>query len=1048
MIQKKFKLTHDVDPPKVGTDYMEYGFDRIEELMRQTDVKTKYLPRTILLEDMDLMLFEYIKNGGMKLVIDNQIVPTIYMDNDRYGEFKKTWTMSDSDKNVPTPYITVRRTAKEIGTRIGQKHRIPQPKTFRYLDVPILDNGQVIYLRLKMPEPTNVDLTYEVALFTKFRVDVNQYDEQVLRNFASRQDYLFIKGNPIPVLFEGFSEANPIENIDGDRFFVSKYTLKILGFIQDEKEFEIMKTVRKTRITTTLSGAKKGPAETKEKMVIFSKKTKLATVITASLTGITSTTAISGGIISGTNIDNITRRGVCYSTNPNPTTSNNTTSDGTGSGAFSSTMSGLIPQTMYYVRAYAINRAGTAYGNQLNFTTIAAPATLPIVTTATISAIGETTATSGGNVNSDGGATIISRGVCYATTPNPTINSSIIAGGSGTGAFTCNLVGLNTGTTYYIRAYATNSVGTSYGAQLSFATENIGAITTPTISTTNVTEITSSSLLSGGNISSDGGSSIIARGVCYGTSPNPTISGSKTIDGTGVGAFISSVDGLIMDTTYYIRAYATNSVGTSYGNEVSMTTSISPYLLAVDIPTYDSGDPTHFLITPSNSGFSQINNLAYTNFYVEPGNYGNFNITSSGTSETPRTLSLLGNGDIHPAQLAVGEQASVEFSFIGASYWVLDRISSIDYSDQADRVSYIMYVPSTNIIFNRMHLTNFCRGFGITSDTRVSGGTGNITIQNSRLDSMARIAIDGDNSGIMLLNVSATLATTIKDVHIINNEIINCNDGIHALRSTSPWAVCNYEGLIIDNNHIYITSDLYTDGNGNFTTSGNYALTENAIDIKAGSSNPANPIVITNNKMWGFRKTDSIIGGSGDYGTALVAHYESDNIVIKNNVIFDTTGGIAFRDAGGQTYSVKNTLIEKNIIANIGAAATSIYNLPIIVHSTFNITINKNVLINNTPKVKFIETYLNAIGATNYTNNANIFLLGINGDTNQITRSGNFYYDATRDAVGDGTFYATVAAANMENLTFITDKFTNSPRTITLIGAKSTVTSPHWLAIQ
>jgi hypothetical protein len=78
---------------------------------------------------------------------------------------------------------------------------------------------------------------------------VNLYDEQVLKNFASRQEYITIKGNPLPLLFEGFAESNPIENIDGDRFFVSKYALKVQGFIQDEKEFQIVKTTRRPRIS-------------------------------------------------------------------------------------------------------------------------------------------------------------------------------------------------------------------------------------------------------------------------------------------------------------------------------------------------------------------------------------------------------------------------------------------------------------------------------------------------------------------------------------------------------------------------------------------------------------------------------------------------------------------------------------------------------------------------------------------------------------------------------------------------------------------------------
>ena len=247
-LPRKVKYTLDTNPPKPGCEYLKYGFDRIEELMQATDEKTKYLPRTILLEDIDQILFDYVNQNGMKATIDNKIVPTFYLDNDRWGEFSKTWKFVDNDKNVPTPYITVRRMDKQPGTRLGTKYRIPQPRKFRYVNVPILDAGEVIYLQFRMPEPTNVDLTYEATLFTKYRVDVNQYDEQVLKNFASRQTYVFIKGSPMPLTFEGFAEANPIENIDGDRFFVSKYALKILGFIQDEKEFEIVKTMRRPKI--------------------------------------------------------------------------------------------------------------------------------------------------------------------------------------------------------------------------------------------------------------------------------------------------------------------------------------------------------------------------------------------------------------------------------------------------------------------------------------------------------------------------------------------------------------------------------------------------------------------------------------------------------------------------------------------------------------------------------------------------------------------------------------------------------------------------------
>lgn len=247
-LPKKRKIFIDTNPPKVGTEYLKYGFDRIEELMQKTDSKTKYLPRSIRLEDLDMGLFKYVNEYNMKIIIDGEKVPTFYMDSDRWGELKKTWKFTDDDNNVVSPYITVRRTEKDEGTRLGKKYLVPQLRKFRYTEVPILDEGEVIYLLFKMPEPINVDLTFEVSLFTKYRVDVNQYDEKVLKNFASKQDYMFINGNPIPMSFEGFTESNPIENIDGDKFFVSKYTIRVMGFIQDEKDFQIAKTMRKSGI--------------------------------------------------------------------------------------------------------------------------------------------------------------------------------------------------------------------------------------------------------------------------------------------------------------------------------------------------------------------------------------------------------------------------------------------------------------------------------------------------------------------------------------------------------------------------------------------------------------------------------------------------------------------------------------------------------------------------------------------------------------------------------------------------------------------------------
>lgn len=191
---------------------------------------------------------------------------------------------------------------------------------------------------------------------------------------------------------------------------------------------------------------------------------------------------------------------------------------------------------------------------------------LPTVTTATLSDITHNSAQSGGNVSSDGGASYISRGVALSIEQNPTVFDYKFQDGIGTGPFTSQIRYLKPGTTYYIRAYATNSAGTAYGEQFSFTTDSILA----TLRTLTVTEISSNSALSGGNVTADGGATVSSRGVVWDTIPTPTISlNTKTSDGSGIGLFTSTLSGFQPGTTYYVRAYATNSIGTAYGNEVS-----------------------------------------------------------------------------------------------------------------------------------------------------------------------------------------------------------------------------------------------------------------------------------------------------------------------------------------------------------------------------------------------------------------------------------------------------------------------------------------------
>lgn len=201
------------------------------------------------------------------------------------------------------------------------------------------------------------------------------------------------------------------------------------------------------------------------------------------------------------------------------------------------------------------------------------PVAIPELTTTPITNITFTSATSGGIATSDGRSAITAKGVCWSISQNPTTTDSKTNDGSSTGQFISNITGLTAGTLYYVRAYAINNVGTAYGDEISFSTNALK----PAVLTTNaVSAITISSSISGGNITSDNGDAITARGVCWGLNTGPTIADSHTSDGTGIGSYVSNLTGLLDGTQYFVRAYATNSSGTSYGDEVTFMTLAIP----------------------------------------------------------------------------------------------------------------------------------------------------------------------------------------------------------------------------------------------------------------------------------------------------------------------------------------------------------------------------------------------------------------------------------------------------------------------------------------
>jgi uncharacterized protein (TIGR02145 family) len=195
-----------------------------------------------------------------------------------------------------------------------------------------------------------------------------------------------------------------------------------------------------------------------------------------------------------------------------------------------------------------------------------------VVSTGTVSKILITSADVSGEIIDLGEGGVKQHGHCYSVSPNPTLSNTKTELGipQGIGGFISHLLNLDPGTTYYVKAYIRTENEIKYGDEISFKT-SAGFI----ITTASLTSVTSTTAKSGGEILDDGGLQVTSRGVCWSTNNNPVISDSHTNDGNGKGSFISEITGLSSGTTYYVRAYAINSSGTTYGNQLSILTPVT-----------------------------------------------------------------------------------------------------------------------------------------------------------------------------------------------------------------------------------------------------------------------------------------------------------------------------------------------------------------------------------------------------------------------------------------------------------------------------------------
>ena len=279
-----------------------------------------------------------------------------------------------------------------------------------------------------------------------------------------------------------------------------------------------------------------------------------------------------------------------------------------------------------------------------------------------------------------------SKGICFSTSPEPTIDDSYIGFlNSGLyptdGTYEGYVRTLEPNTKYYLRGFVKDDKAIAYGNELSFTTNNV-ILSLAEVSTNAVSSITQNSAISGGNITGNGNSPVTARGICYSSTTNtPTIMNSIVAGGSGLGSFSSNLEALTPSTTYYVRAYATNSIGTAYGNLVSFKTN-SPFRIG---QSYGGG---------------VIAYLDSTNFHgliAAPKDQSVGVIWSDGLSSTFATDTSIGTGKINTNKIVTNQGAGIYAASI------CQTLTLGGYSD--------WYLPSKNeleqLYFNRALIGGF-----------------------------------------------------------------------------------------------------------------------------------------------------------------------------------------------------------------------------------------------------------------------------------------------------------------------------------------------------
>ena len=197
------------------------------------------LPRSVDFADLDSGFVDWV-NKDLETIIDGEKVPVTFLTAQRWSEFSRTWQSSDKYKNIKIPFISVvRKPEGQPGTNPND-FKIPVRKNFPYMTIPVWDGNKKGADVYTIPQPVGVDLTYTVRFFTYRMNELNKLNEKVLTTFTSAQSYVNIKGHYFPIMLESIGDESTIDDIEGKRYYVQTYELKLMGYILDPDEFKVI----------------------------------------------------------------------------------------------------------------------------------------------------------------------------------------------------------------------------------------------------------------------------------------------------------------------------------------------------------------------------------------------------------------------------------------------------------------------------------------------------------------------------------------------------------------------------------------------------------------------------------------------------------------------------------------------------------------------------------------------------------------------------------------------------------------------------------------